>query len=39
VDIGGKVNIVGDGIHIAQRVMDSGDAGHIRSFEHNGRKL
>ena len=29
VDINGKVNIVGDGINIAQRVMDSGDAGHI----------
>jgi class 3 adenylate cyclase len=28
-DINGKPNIVGDGINMAQRVMDSGDAGHI----------
>jgi class 3 adenylate cyclase/tetratricopeptide (TPR) repeat protein len=28
-DINGKPNIVGDGINLAQRVMDSGDAGHI----------
>ncbi len=29
IDINGKLNIVGDGINIAQRVMNSGDAGHI----------
>ena len=29
VDINGKENVVGDGINLAQRVMDCGDAGHI----------
>jgi class 3 adenylate cyclase len=29
IDIKGLDNVVGDGINIAQRVMDSGDAGHI----------
>jgi TolB-like protein/tetratricopeptide (TPR) repeat protein len=28
-DINGRQNIAGDGINIAQRVMDCGDAGHI----------
>jgi eukaryotic-like serine/threonine-protein kinase len=29
VDITGKENVAGDGINMAQRVMDCGDAGHI----------
>ena len=29
VDITGRVNLVGEGINTAQRVMDMGDAGHI----------
>lgn len=29
VDISGKENVAGDGINMAQRVMDCGDAGHI----------
>ncbi len=29
LDINGKQNVVGDGINLAQRVMDCGDAGHI----------
>jgi serine/threonine protein kinase/tetratricopeptide (TPR) repeat protein len=28
-DINGNINVVGGGINFAQRVMDSGDAGHI----------
>jgi TolB-like protein len=29
VDVGGKANVAGAGINMAQRVMDCGDAGHI----------
>ncbi|HME12075.1 MAG TPA: adenylate/guanylate cyclase domain-containing protein [Candidatus Acidoferrum sp.] len=29
IDITGKENVAGDGINMAQRVMDCGDAGHI----------
>ena len=29
VDVSGRANIAGEGINIAQRVMDCGDAGHI----------
>ncbi len=28
-DITGRMNVVGDGVNIAQRVMDCGDAGHL----------
>ena len=30
-DVSGRANIAGAGINVAQRVMDCGDAGHIRS--------
>ena len=29
VDVNGRINVAGSGINMAQRVMDSGDAGHI----------
>ncbi|MGI8956140.1 MAG: adenylate/guanylate cyclase domain-containing protein [Chthoniobacterales bacterium] len=29
IDLNGRINIAGDGINMAQRVMDCGDAGHI----------
>ena len=29
VDVNGRVNVAGEGINMAQRVMDCGDAGHI----------
>src|SRR4051794_10985463 len=29
VDVNGRINVAGAGINMAQRVMDSGDAGHI----------
>src|ERR1700741_15145 len=29
IDVGGRTNIAGAGINMAQRVMDCGDAGHI----------
>jgi serine/threonine-protein kinase len=29
VDVSGRVNVAGEGINMAQRVMDCGDAGHI----------
>jgi hypothetical protein len=34
VDLGGRSNIAGAGINIAQRVMDCGDAGHILISKH-----
>ena len=29
IDVNGRINVAGTGINMAQRVMDSGDAGHI----------
>ena len=29
IDVNGRINVAGSGINMAQRVMDSGDAGHI----------
>jgi TolB-like protein/Tfp pilus assembly protein PilF len=29
IDVNGRVNVAGEGINMAQRVMDCGDAGHI----------
>jgi class 3 adenylate cyclase len=29
IDVNGRINVAGGGINMAQRVMDSGDAGHI----------
>jgi|GEM_PF-2822760 len=29
IDVNGRINVAGAGINMAQRVMDSGDAGHI----------
>ena len=29
IDVSGRVNVAGEGINMAQRVMDCGDAGHI----------
>jgi TolB-like protein/class 3 adenylate cyclase len=29
IDVNGRVNVAGEGINLAQRVMDCGDAGHI----------
>jgi class 3 adenylate cyclase len=29
MDVNGRINVAGSGINMAQRVMDSGDAGHI----------
>jgi class 3 adenylate cyclase len=34
VDVGGRSNIAGAGINLAQRVMDCGDAGHILLSKH-----
>src|SRR5205823_5830890 len=33
VDVNDQVNVTGAGINLAQRVMDCGEAGHIRSEE------
>jgi len=39
VDVGGRANIAGAGINIAQRVMDCGDAGHILISKHMAEDL
>jgi len=38
-DISGTQNLAGDGINIAQRVMDCGDGGHILVSEQTARNL
>ena len=35
----GRINIAGAGINMAQRVMDSGDAGHILVSQHARRMI
>jgi TolB-like protein/Tfp pilus assembly protein PilF/class 3 adenylate cyclase len=39
VDVGGKANLAGAGINLAQRVMDCGDAGHILLSRHVAEDL
>jgi len=39
IDLNEQANIAGAGINIAQRVMDSGDAGHILLSKHVGDDL
>src|SRR5205814_5280949 len=39
IDATGKANVAGPGINIAQRVMDSGDAGHILLSKHVAEDL
>ena len=39
VDVGGRANIAGAGINVAQRVMDCGDAGHILLSKHVAEDL
>src|SRR5437764_5302032 len=39
IDATGKANVGGDGINIAQRVMDCGDAGHILLSKHVAEDL
>ena len=38
-DVSGRTNIAGAGINLAQRVMDCGDAGHIRLSKHVAEDL
>src|SRR5256714_13863631 len=38
-DVGGRTNITGGGINMAQRVMDCGDAGHILLSKHVANDL
>ncbi len=39
VDVGGRANIAGAGINVAQRVMGCGDAGHILVSKHAAEDL
>ena len=39
VDVGGRANVAGAGINIAQRIMDCGDAGHILLSRHVAEDL
>src|SRR5204862_1355053 len=39
VDVSGRSNIAGAGINIAQRGMDSGDAGHVLIAKHMAEDL
>src|SRR5437868_93217 len=39
IDATGKANVAGPGINISQRVMDSGDAGHILLSKHVAEDL
>lgn len=39
LDINSKKNVVGEGINFAQRVMDTGDAGHILASERVANQL
>ena len=38
-DVGGRTNIAGAGINMAQRVMDCGDAGHLLLSQHVAEDL
>jgi TolB-like protein/class 3 adenylate cyclase/Tfp pilus assembly protein PilF len=39
VDVGGRANVAGAGINVAQRIMDCGDAGHILLSKHVAEDL
>ncbi len=39
IDVGGRANVAGAGINVAQRVMDCGDAGHILLSKHVAEDL
>ena len=39
IDVNGRINVAGSGINMAQRVMDSGDAGHILLSKHVAEDL